>query len=222
MGVGLLRTEMLFMDYRQPPSEDEQMTLYREVATAFAPHPVVIRALDIGADKSVPGVLLAQEENPFLGCRGVRLLLQRPELLRPQLRAVLRAATTGNIKLMIPMVPTTLGEMQDIRRILTECQRELTAEGKEFGTLELGTMIETPAAALIADDLAAVCDFFSIGTNDLAQYVTASDRMNAHVADLCRADHPGVLRLIDMICASATKAGIWVGVSAGKRRAIRP
>ncbi len=222
MGVGLLRTEMLFMDYRLPPGEEEQVGLYTEVAQAFAPYPVIIRALDIGADKSVPGVVLAHEENPFLGCRGIRLLLQRPDLLRTQIRAVLRAGVTGNIKLLIPMI-TTAGEMQQVRTMMEACQNELAAEGLAFGSIGLGAMIETPAAALIADDLAKLCDFFSIGTNDLAQYVTASDRMNAQVADLCRADHPAVLKMIEMICASAHKAGIWVGIcgeAAGDRTLI--
>ena len=211
MGVGLFRTELLFMQRRRPPTEDEQADIYSEVARAFAPHPVIVRTLDIGGDKQTPGIVIPHEENPFLGWRGVRLTLDRPDIFKPQLRALLRAATNGNIKVMIPMI-ATVAEIKAVKASIEECRGELRAEGRAFGDFDLGVMVETPAAVFIADVLAKEVAFFSIGTNDLTQYVMAADRHNEKVAPLNRADNPAVLRAVEMVCAAARRAGIWVGV----------
>ncbi|MFE1598761.1 phosphoenolpyruvate--protein phosphotransferase [Methylobacterium sp. ID0610] len=211
MGVGLLRTEFLFMERRSPPDENEQMQVYRRFAEAFAPHPVIVRTLDVGGDKPVPGVPFPKEENPFLGWRGVRLCLDRPELFKPQIRALLRAATIGNIKVMVPMI-SDVGEVHRVRQLIEECRAELDREGLAHGRFDLGIMMETPACALLADELAGEVAFFSIGTNDLTQYVMAADRLNPRVAALNRADHPAVLRAIRLICEAAGKAGIPVGI----------
>ena len=211
MGVGLFRTELLFMQRRRPPGEDEQAEIYSEVARAFAPHPVIVRTLDVGGDKQTPGIVIPHEENPFLGWRGVRLTLDRPDIFKPQLRALLRAATSGNIKVMIPMI-ATVEEIRAVKASIDECKRELRAEGRAFADFELGVMVETPAAVFVADELAKEAAFFSIGTNDLTQYVMAADRHNEKVAPLNRADNPAVLRAVEMVCAAARRAGIWVGV----------
>ena len=211
MGVGLFRTELLFMESKRPPGEDEQAATYDALARAFAPAPVIVRTLDIGGDKPVPGIAFPHEDNPFLGWRGVRFCLDRPDIFKPQLRALLRAAVHGNLKVMVPMVAEA-EELRSVKRLLDECRQELSALGVPTGPIDLGVMIETPAAAFLADELAAEAAFFSIGTNDLAQYVMAADRQNPRVAHLNRADHPAVLRAIDMICRAALKAGIWVGI----------
>jgi phosphoenolpyruvate-protein phosphotransferase (PTS system enzyme I) len=211
MGVGLFRTELLFMQRKRPPSEDEQAEVYEKAATAFAPWPVVVRTLDIGGDKAAPGIEFPHEDNPFLGWRGVRMCLDRPDIFKPQLRALLRAATHGNLKVMAPMI-AEVEEVRRVKRLLDECRAELAAEGVPYGAIALGIMIETPAAALLADELAREVAFFSIGTNDLTQYVMAADRLNPRVANLNRADHPAVLKAIKMTCDAARKAGIWVGI----------
>jgi len=211
MGVGLFRTELLFMAHGRPPSEDEQARVYATLAEAFAPHPVVVRTLDIGGDKPVAGVEFPHEDNPFLGWRGVRMCLERPEIFKPQLKALLRAAVVGNVKIMVPMV-SDVGEIRRVKALLAECRAELDAAGVAYGEAPLGIMVETPAAALAADALAAESAFFSIGTNDLTQYVMAADRLNPKVADLNRADHPAVLKAVELACEAARKAGIWVGV----------
>lgn len=211
MGVGLFRTELLFMERKTLPSEDEQTQIYSELATAFAPRPVVVRTLDIGGDKPVAGVEFPHEDNPFLGWRGVRMCLDRPDVFKPQLKALLRAAAAGNIKIMVPMV-THADEVLRVKALLAECRGELDAAGVPHGDPELGLMMETPAAALLAADLARHAAFFSIGTNDLTQYVMAADRLNPRVADLNRADHPAVLAAIRLICDAARAQGIWVGV----------
>ncbi|WP_237477400.1 phosphoenolpyruvate--protein phosphotransferase [Lichenibacterium dinghuense] len=211
MGVGLFRTELLFMERKSLPSEDEQARTYAELARAFAPHPVVVRTLDIGGDKPVAGIAFPHEDNPFLGWRGVRMCLDRPDVFKPQIRALLRAALSGNVKVMVPMV-STVDEVLRVKALVAECRAELDAEGAEAGQFELGIMVETPAAALMAGDLARHVAFFSIGTNDLTQYVMASDRLNPRVADLNRADQPAVLRAVEMVCAAAREAGIWVGI----------
>ena len=211
MGVGLFRTELLFMQHRSLPTEQEQEKVYRELAEAFHPLPVIIRTLDIGGDKPVAGIDFPREENPFLGWRGVRMCLDRPDVFKPQLRALLRAATVGNVKVMIPMI-SDLGEVRRVRALIAECEAELRAEGCACAGFELGIMIETPAAVLQADALAAEVSFFSIGTNDLTQYVMATDRANAQIAALYRTEHPAVMRAIEMTCDAAQRAGIWVGI----------
>lgn len=210
-GVGLFRTELLFMQGRSLPKEDEQAQVYHELATAFHPHPVIIRTLDIGGDKPVAGIDFPREENPFLGWRGVRMCLDRPEIFKPQLRALLRAAVTGNIKVMIPMI-SDLNEVRRVRELVLECEAELKSEGVDCEMFELGIMIETPAAVFQADALAAEVSFFSIGTNDLTQYVMATDRANAQIASLYRTEHPAVLKAIELTCQAAQRAGIWVGI----------
>jgi phosphocarrier protein FPr len=211
MGVGLFRTELLFMQQRSLPTEDEQWGVYRELAQAFHPMPVIIRTLDIGGDKPVAGIDFPREENPFLGWRGVRMCLDRPDVFKPQLRALLRAATVGNLRVMIPMV-SELEEVRRVRALIAACEAELRAEGRDWAPFELGIMVETPAAVLQADALAAEVAFFSIGTNDLTQYVMATDRANARIAALYRTEHPAVMRAVEMTCEAARRAGIWVGI----------
>lgn len=211
MGVGLFRTELLFMGRKRMPSEDEQAAAYGETVAAFAPHAVIIRTLDVGGDKSIPGLMVPKEENPFLGWRGIRLTLDRPDIFKPQLRALLRASTRGALKVMLPMV-ADVQEIVRTKALIAECGAELRQEGVEYGEFELGVMVETPAAAFNAAELARESAFFSIGTNDLTQYVMAADRMNPNVAALNRPDHPAVLKAIAMVCTAARDAGIWVGV----------
>jgi phosphotransferase system enzyme I (PtsI) len=210
-GVGLFRTEFLFMERPELPTEDEQYEAYRKVAEAFGEKPVIIRTLDVGGDKDLPGVDQAEEENPFLGWRGIRMCLDVPELFKPQLRALLRAAVHGNLKIMFPMIVDNV-ELRGAKKILEECRQELKSEGKEVGELEVGIMVETPAAAIRAADIAPEASFFSIGTNDLVQYTLAADRGNERLTRLQSADHPAVLDLIGKTCEAAREAGIWVGV----------
>jgi phosphoenolpyruvate-protein phosphotransferase (PTS system enzyme I) len=210
-GVGLFRTEFLFMERPELPTEEEQYEAYGAVARAFGEKPVIIRTLDVGGDKDLPGVDQAQEENPFLGWRGIRMCLDVPELFKPQLRALLRAAVHGNLKIMFPMIVDNV-ELRGAKKILEECRQELKSEGKEVGELEVGIMVETPAAAIRAADIAPEVSFFSIGTNDLVQYTLAADRGNERLTRLQSADHPAVLDLIGKTCEAAREAGIWVGV----------
>ncbi|WP_181703925.1 phosphoenolpyruvate--protein phosphotransferase [Chthonobacter albigriseus] len=211
MGVGLFRTEFLFMERRMPPTEDEQAAVYTRLAEAFAPRPVIIRTLDVGGDKPVAGVDFPHEENPFLGWRGIRMCLDRPDFFKTQLSAILRAAAVGNVKIMFPMV-VEAAEIRRAKALIEDCAMELRAQGIAHGSPGVGVMLETPAAALMADELAEEVEFFSIGTNDLTQYVMAADRMNPRVAHLNRADHPAVLKAVEIVCRAAEKAGIWVGV----------
>ncbi len=210
-GVGLFRSEFLFMQRPELPSEDEQYETYASVARAFGDKPVIVRTLDVGGDKDLPGVEQPQEENPFLGWRGIRMSLDVPELFKPQLRAILRASSRGNLKVMFPMV-VDVAELRAARKVLDECRDELEAEGVEVGDPDVGVMIETPAAALRAADLAPEVAFFSVGTNDLVQYTLAADRGNPRLSRLQGADHPAVLDLIRTTCQAAREAGIWVGV----------
>lgn len=209
--MGLLRTEFLFMEREELPSEDEQYEAYRRVAEAFGEKPVIVRTLDVGGDKDLPGIDQPEEENPFLGWRGIRMSLDVPELFKPQLRAILRAAAVGNLKLMFPMI-ADIEELRAAKEILEECQKELEREGVEIGPVEVGIMVETPAAAVCAEELAKEVSFFSIGTNDLVQYALAADRGNERLRRLQSADHPAVLKFIRYTCEAAEEAGIWVGV----------
>src|SRR5918994_1955389 len=198
-GVGLFRTEFLFMERTELPSEEEQYRAYRKVAEAFDERPVIIRTLDVGGDKDLPGVDQPEEENPFLGWRGIRMCLDVPELFKPQLRAILRAASHGNLRIMFPMIVDTV-ELRTAKEIIQECRGELENEGTQFGKVEIGVMVETPAAAIRAADLAPEVSFFSIGTNDLVQYTLAADRGNERLMRLQSANHPAVLDLIGRTC----------------------
>jgi len=210
-GVGLFRTEFLFMERPRLPSEDEQYEAYVEVARVFGERPVIVRTLDVGGDKDLPGVDQPEEDNPFLGWRGIRMSLDEPNLFKPQLRALLRAASAGNLRIMFPMI-ADVEEVRSAKRIFEECRQELQSEGEESGPAEIGVMIETPAAAIHAGELAPEVSFFSVGTNDLVQYTLAADRGNERLRRLQRADHPAVLELIRMTCEAARESGIWVGV----------
>jgi phosphoenolpyruvate-protein phosphotransferase (PTS system enzyme I) len=210
-GVGLFRTEFLFMKRPDLPSEEEQYEAYRKVAEEFGERPVIIRTIDVGGDKDLPGVDQPEEENPFLGWRGIRMCLDVPELFKPQLRAILRAAPYGNLRIMFPMVVDNV-ELRAAKEILEECREELKSEGAEYGEVEIGVMVETPAAAIRAGDIAPEVAFFSIGTNDLVQYTLAADRGNERLTRLQSADHPAVLDLIGKTCEAAREAGIWVGM----------
>ncbi|OJY02499.1 MAG: phosphoenolpyruvate--protein phosphotransferase [Rhizobiales bacterium 63-22] len=211
MGIGLFRTELLFMKHIHLPSEDMQMETYSALLKAFPSHAVIVRTLDIGGDKPVSGIDFPHEENPFLGWRGVRMCLDRPDIFKPQLRALLRAAVHGNLKVMLPMV-SDVDEVRATKVLIAECERELDAEGKPYGTFGLGVMIETPATVFAADQLAQEAAFFSIGTNDLTQYVMAADRLNPTVAKLNDVRHPAVMTAIEMTAKAAVKAGIMVGM----------
>jgi phosphoenolpyruvate-protein phosphotransferase (PTS system enzyme I) len=210
-GVGLFRTEFLFMERDDLPSEDEQYDAYSTVARAFGEKPVIIRTLDVGGDKNLPGIDQIHEDNPFLGWRGIRMSLDTPDLFKPQLRAILRAAAHGNLKVMFPMV-VEAGELRAAKKMLDEARGELEEEGVETGEIETGVMIETPAAAVCAAELAAESAFLSIGTNDLVQYTLAADRGNERLRRLQDADHPAVLALIRQTCEAAEEASIPVGV----------
>lgn len=212
-GIGLFRTEFLFMDRTAAPTEEEQYEAYAAVAKTMAGKEVIIRTLDVGGDKAVDYLEMEPEENPFLGHRAIRYCLDRADLFRVQLRALLRAGAVGkNIKIMLPLV-TSVEEIRKAKALLEDCKAELQAEGKAFDAeISVGIMIETPAAAWIADLLALECDFFSIGTNDLTQYTMAVDRGNAKVAGLYDTLHPAVLRSIRSVIAAAKAAKIPVGM----------
>lgn len=210
-GIGLLRTEFLYLGRPTLPDEEEQYHSYRAILELFGNRPVVLRTLDVGGDKRLPGLELPPERNPALGLRAIRLSLTRPEMFRPQLRAALRAGAGHNLKIMFPMV-TTVAEVRAARAFLEECRAELQAEGHPVADVAVGIMVEVPSAALMADHLAEEVDFFSIGTNDLSQYVMAADRTHAAVAPLADALHPAVLRLVRDIIAAAHARGKWVSL----------
>lgn len=208
-GIGLFRTEFLFFDRTQAPSETEQYNIYTKVAKAVSPHPTVVRTFDIGADKLVPYIHWPKEENPFLGLRALRYCLKEPELFKTQLRALLKASCEYPLSVMFPMV-SSVDELRAAKVILKQCEEELKLAKKP--QIKLGIMIEVPSAALIADQLAKECDFFSIGTNDLIQYVCAVDRMNESVAHLYQSFHPGVLNLVSQVIEAGRKHGTEVAM----------
>jgi len=208
-GVGLLRSEFLFLDRVSAPTEEEQYAAYKQMVDSLAGLPLIIRTLDIGGDKHVPYLDLPKEENPFLGVRGIRLCLARPDLFKTQLRPIYRASKHGPIKIMFPMI-ATLADLRDARLIADQVRQELNAE-----KLDIGIMIEVPSAVLMAPELAKEVEFFSIGTNDLTQYVLAMDRGHPMLAKQADGLHPAVLRMVDQTVRAATAAGKWVGVCGG-------
>ncbi len=212
-GVGLLRTEFLYLNRETPPSEEEQLEIYKSLLVATEGRPVIVRTLDVGGDKGASHIYNASEDNPFLGLRGIRLCLhERRDIFRTQLRALLRAGTSGQLKVMLPMI-TNVREVLEVKSLVAELQRELKKEKLDYvSKLSIGVMIETPAAALQADKLAEVADFFSIGTNDLAQYTMAVDRGNDRVTYLYEPSHPVILRLIHHCVKAARHHNIWVSV----------
>ena len=210
-GIGLFRSEFIYLEKEDFPTEEEQFQIYRQVAQTMAGKRVIIRTLDIGADKQCDYFHMEHEENPALGCRAIRICLTRPEIFKTQLRALFRASAFGKIAIMYPMI-TSVQEVRKIKGIVEEVKAELTSQGVEFGNPEQGIMIETPAAAIISDDLAKEVDFFSIGTNDLSQYTMAIDRQNPQLDLFFDPHHPAVLRMISQVVENAHKAGIWAGI----------
>lgn len=210
-GIGLFRSEFLYLESGHYPTEEEQLKVYRAAAETMAGKRVIIRTLDIGADKQVDYFDMPREENPAMGCRAIRICLTRPEIFKTQLRALFRASTFGKIAIMYPMI-TSMAELKRIKQIVAEVKDELTVSGVPFGEPEQGIMIETPAAVMISDQLAKEVDFFSIGTNDLTQYTLAIDRQNNQLDDFYDAHHQAVLRMIAMTVENAHKENIWCGI----------
>ena len=210
-GIGLFRSEFIYLESKDYPTEEEQFQIYKRVAETMAGKKVIIRTLDIGADKQVDYFDLDKEDNPALGFRAIRICLSRPEIFKTQLRALFRASAFGNIAIMYPMI-TSVEEVEQIKEISAQVKEELRAAGIPIGEVEEGIMIETPAAAIISDQLAKHVDFFSIGTNDLTQYTLAIDRQNPKLDAFYNPHHEAILRLIRMVAKNAHEAGIWAGI----------
>lgn len=210
-GIGLFRSEFLYLGRSEAPSEEEQFASYKEVVERLCGKKVIIRTLDIGADKKVGYLGLSEEDNPALGYRAIRICLDKKDLFKTQLRAIFRASALGNVGIMFPMI-NSVEEVKRIKIIVDEVKEELIAQGVTIGNPELGIMIETPAAALISDELAKEVDFFSVGTNDLTQYTLAIDRQNENLAEFYNPHHKAILMLIKMACDNAHKNGIWIGI----------
>ena len=211
-GIGLFRSEFLYLESKDYPTEEAQFTAYKKVLESMAGKKVIIRTLDIGADKQVDYFNLDKEENPALGYRAIRICLTRPEIFKTQLRALYRASFYGNLGIMFPMI-TSVKEIEEIKKMLETVKEELKNEGIAFSdNIEIGIMIETPAAAIISDELAPMVDFFSVGTNDLTQYTLACDRQNAKLEPFVDTHHRAVLKLIEMSAVNAHKSGAWIGI----------
>ncbi|MBO5383562.1 MAG: phosphoenolpyruvate--protein phosphotransferase [Ruminococcus sp.] len=211
-GIGLFRSEFLYLENNDYPTEDMQFMAYRKVLESMPAKKVIIRTLDIGADKQADYFRLDKEENPALGLRAIRLCLSRPEIFRTQLRALYRASVYGRLGIMFPMI-TSVSELEKVLALCRQVKSELDSENIEYSeNIELGIMIETPAAAIISDKLAPMVDFFSVGTNDLTQYTLACDRQNPQVEPFCDTHHEAILRLIEISAANAHKHGIWIGI----------
>lgn len=211
-GIGLFRSEFLYLEGKDFPTEQQQFEAYKKVLVSMAGKKVIIRTLDIGADKKVDYFDLGEEENPALGLRAIRICLTRPEIFKTQLRALFRASVFGKLGIMFPMI-TSVSELEKILDICNEVKTELRESGIEFSNdIEMGIMIETPAAAIISEKLATMVDFFSVGTNDLIQYTLACDRQNPHLEQFCNPHHEAVLRLIELSAQNAHKAGAWIGI----------
>ena len=210
-GIGLFRSEFLYLESDTFPTEEQQFEAYKKVVETMGGKKVIIRTLDIGADKQVDYFGLDKEENPALGYRAIRICLSEPEIFRAQLRALFRASAFGNLAIMYPMI-ISVDEVREIKAISKSVKDELITQGIRIGDVEEGIMIETPAAAIMSDELAKEVDFFSIGTNDLTQYTLAIDRQNAKLERFNNTHHPAILRLIKMVCDNSHKAGIWTGI----------
>ena len=210
-GIGLFRSEFLYLESEDYPSEEEQFKVYRTVAENMGGKKIIIRTLDIGADKQVGYFNMDKEENPAMGYRAIRICLDRVEIFKTQLRAIYRASYYGNIAIMFPMI-ISVAEVITIKKIIAKVKEELTESGISFGNVELGIMIETPAAVMISDLLAKEVDFFSVGTNDLTQYTLAIDRQNSKLDNIYDSHHPAVLRMLQMVVENGHKEGCWVGI----------
>lgn len=210
-GIGLFRSEFIYLERNNFPTENEQFMIYKKVAETMAGKKVIIRTLDIGADKQAEYFNLGKEENPAMGYRAVRICLTQTDIFKTQLRAIFRAGVFGNISIMYPMI-TSVEEIKKIKEIVCEVKQELSEENQNYADIEQGIMIETPAAAIISDMLAKEVDFFSIGTNDLTQYTLAIDRQNSKIDDFYDSHHPAVLRMIQKVIQNAHENGIWAGI----------